>query len=171
MSIINEALKKTTQPIMTETQKTTQETRPELLRRKTRMNWGPIFVIGVLVLITAPILTPLFYSPYKTTSPIKEIPIGSVLAASNSRMSGQFAVEEAPIATTSRLAAAPSTGPLSNFSLNGLVYSKTDSYCLINGKVMRIGDRVGGATLLQVTPNEAVLDYRGEKIVLPANAA
>ena len=174
MSIINEALKKTGQPIIAEAQKTAQETksgfRPELLRKKSRMNWGPVFMIGVLTLITMPILTPLFYNPYKTT-PIREVSIGSALAIPNSRMSGQFAIEEMPIAMTHRSAAIPPVELLPNFSLNGLVYSKTDSYCLINGKVMRVGDRVGGATLSQVTPNKAVLDYHGEKVVLPANAA
>ena len=154
MSIINEALKKAGQPILAD--------HPELRKKKSRVNWGPIFVIGVLALITAPLLAPWFNSPYKTTQMDKKTPKLPALETSNSRMSGQFAVEESPIAI----------GPsLPNFSLSGLVYSKTDSYCLINGKVMRIGDQVGGATLSEVTPREVVLDYRGEKVVLPANAA
>ena len=154
MSIINEALKKAGQPIITE--------RSEFRKKKTRMNWGPVFVMGVLALITTPLLAPLFNAPYKTAQAGKKSPAFTMPETSSGRVSGQFAVEEAP------LAAGPS---MPNFSLSGLVYSKTDSYCLINGKVMRIGDQIGGATLSEVTPREVVLNYRGEKVVLPASAA
>ncbi len=152
MSIINEALKKTGQSVA-------HEPRPELLRKRSRVNWGPFFVMGILALVTAPILAPWFSRPYKTTQAALQVPSGTTVGAG--QMRGQFAIEETSLAMA----------PVPNFALSGLVYSKADSYCLINGKVLKIGDQVGGATLSQVTPNEAVLNYRGEKIVLPASAA
>ncbi len=170
MSIINEALKKAGQPIVGEKKSYEEQKnlshepkskfRVELLRKKAPVNWGPVVIMGLLALITAPIIAPLFNSPYKSSA--QKLPPGGIAAeASFGPVSKQFAIEESPISTTA----------VPNFSLNGLVYSNTDSYCLINGKVMRVGDQVNGATLSQVTPNQAVLDYRGEKIVLPASAA
>ncbi len=175
MSVINEALKKSGQPVVAETQKNTQETKSEfrsqLLKKKTRVPWGAIFVVSLLALLTTPIWSTLFYGSNKTSVKTKEISGRSALEVSSGRMSGQFAVEESAIAPASRPMTAPWGAQIPNFSLNGLVYSKTDSYCLINGKIMRIGDRIGEATLSQVTPNEVILDYRGKKIILPANAA
>lgn len=162
MSIINEALKKAGQPILAD--------RPEFSRRKTRMNWGPIFIMGILLLITTPILAPMLNSPYKTGS-VKEVSLGSALPGASVQMKKQFSIEEAPAPMLAGPPSTSRTGWMPNFSLSGLVYSKTDSYCLINGKVVRVGETIGDATLVEVTPSGAVLDYRGEKIVLPANAA
>jgi hypothetical protein len=165
MSIINDALKKAAQNPEAEPQKTAQEAtpmfRPELLKtRKARANWRPFFLMGILIAVLTPLVAPLFSNPYKTDSSVNEISTGSPLKSVGNKISRQFAVEEAPLFRMTP-----------NFSLNGLVYSTTDSYCLINGKVMRVGDSVEGAMLSQVTPYEAVLDYRGEKIILTANGA
>lgn len=171
MSVIHEALKKSGQPIMTETPRNAQESRPgfrpELLRKKPRSNWGPFVGLVVLVLVGAPVIAPLLDTP-SGSNPVREISAGSPFSAS-SNMKRQFAIEEAPLPAMPALSKARPGGRMPLFSLTGLVYSNTDSYCLINGQVVRVGDRVGDAVLSQVTPEGAVLDYRGEKIVLLAD--
>ena len=153
MSMIHEALKKAGRPVSEESKKTEFHLPP--LKRDRRMNWGPVFVLAILAFITTPLVAPLFHSSYqnKTASP---------------NMKSQFGVEEAPLMPISRPTAGL-MGALPNFSLNGLVYSNEGSYCLINGKIVKVGQMVGGATLIKVTPSEAVLDFKGEKIVLPAS--
>ena len=158
MSIIHDALKKTNQPIVTQTKK--EPFRPELLKGKSRVNWGPLLVVAILTLITAPILAPVFHD-------LSPTPAAPASRGNSANMKAQFAIEEAPIAPVLRPATA-SGGP-AQFALTGLIYSPEGSYCLINGKVVKAGELVSGAKLVSVTANEAILDYRGERIILPAN--
>ena len=58
MSIINEALKKAGQASKI-------GLGIEMERKKSRMNWGPIFVLLVLFFITGPIIAPIFSSPFR----------------------------------------------------------------------------------------------------------
>ena len=161
MSIINDALKKAGQPIYAETKKSGFQ--PELLKKKGRINWGPLFVAAVLVLVTAPILAPIV-KDLSLTSPEQAPELPTTI------MKKQFAVEEVPTPPAIERPALMGVR-IPRFSLNGLIYSEGGSYCLINGKVVKAGETVSGATLVRVTPTEAVLDYLGEKIVLTADAA
>ena len=73
----------------------------------------------------------------------------------------QFTIEEAPFTMNASLYPRP------NLLLSGLVFqTPQDSYCIINDKIVKVGDSIDGARLNRVTPNEAVLDFHGEKIVL-----
>ena len=157
MSVIHEALKKSGQPV---------EFRPPFfLKKKRSINWGPLFVMSVLILIVSPILAPIFRNPYRNEALPSRLPEPAI---KESHMKAQFAVEETPI-TPAAAPVAAVTPVLPNLCLNGLVYSGNDSYCLINGKVVKIGETVSGATLTRVTADEAELDYHGQKIILPAN--
>ena len=159
MSVIHEALKKTGQ---------STQIRQVISRKKKSINWGPFFVMGVLVVIVSPIIAPLFRSPYRNEA----LSAPKTVQAAESDLKTQFAVEEAPLPVPPPIPApppAPVAPPQPNFWLNGLVYSGSNSYCLINGKVVREGQRIDGATLVKVTPDEAVLDYEGRQIVLSEN--
>jgi len=157
MSAINEALKKSGQSILTQS-----ESRSSKPKRKTQTLWGATFIVSLLALIAVPVwssLTPKIISDRLTSG------------ISSPSMRRQFAVEEVPLKSTLHRAPAPLGMRVGNFSLSGLVYSKTGSFCLINGKVMKIGDRIGETMLSQITPDEVVLDTRGEKIILSTNPA
>ena len=158
MSIINEALKKAGQ---TPVQEKKELPRLEPLTRRRRMNWGPVFVVSILLLITTPLLAPVFNRSYQDHS------AGN--APSQANVKAQFGVEEAPLTPTTRTPS-PFHGSLitPDFALNGLVYSPDGSYCLINGQVVKIGESINGAKLISVTPNGAVLEYKGERLVLSA---
>ncbi len=185
MSIINEALKKA--------QKEKESSFPlagtELrLHKKQGFNWGPIFVLLVLFMITGPIIAPFFAAPFKkeasTSNAISKTvsvgqsslpdsmvvlpknPVDSPVSATAHQ--GQFGIEESPILPPSPgpIGASPSAALKTNFSLSGIVYSPKESYCIINDKVVKVGERVGGATLLAITPEKVVLDYQGETIAL-----
>jgi hypothetical protein len=151
MSIINEALKKSGQPILTEVKEPA----------KRRPNWGPAFVLGVLLVITTPILVPLITNPAPDSAK-RELAVGPDLSRPH-QVKRQFGIEEAALPRAAQ-------NVTTRFAMNGLVYSSDESYALINGKVLRTGDSVGGARLLEITPDGAVLEYRGQQIALPANA-
>jgi len=182
MSIINEALKKAQKdkapfPPSAAARPGTRNLEVEIARKKTGMNWGPIFVLMVLTLITGPILAPLFSVPFRSSGSAaapREIAAGRTVprgesaqyaAAPSENRRGQFAIEEMP--------KMPLVTPLyqrPDLSLSGVMYSSpTDSYCIINEKVMRVGDSIGGARLTRVTPKEVLLEFQGEKIVLPVS--
>lgn len=157
MSIINDALKKAAGE-KSGAGKPVNTIGIELKRKKQGLNWAPIFVVLALLLVTGPIVAPLFSTPSKTVPPpdAASVTLGSSDAGVRR---GQFGIEE--------MARPATIQPMPGFSLSGLVYSDKESYCLINGQVVKQGEFVSGAKLVSVTKDEAVLDYRGEKIVLP----
>ena len=172
MSIINDALKKAGKETSIETASKTSssknEFRPEFLNKKNSANWGPLFILLVLLLITGPIIAPAFSTPFKNagTSPSQGLAPKPAQASVPQNVKAQFAIEEAP---TMGFVAAPRP----NLSLNGIVFSASDhnnSYCLINGRIIKVGEGIDGAKLTKVTPEEVTLDYRGETIILPVSA-
>ncbi len=190
MSIINEALKKAGRE---KGDLSSSQGRPsvktgvsiegfsiEIERKKSKMNWGPIFVLLVLFLITGPIIAPIFSSPFKgggllgnttaaeTAPDLKTNPgtqIASLPASAGSiNRKAQFGIEEASVFQS--LTQQPHIIQTPYLKLSGIVYSSNASYCIINNKIIRIGEDVQGAKLTRVTPKEAILDYQGEKVIL-----
>ncbi len=183
MSIIHDALKKAqveTKKQDFSTAQPTSHTGPieiDIHRRKHGLNWGPVFVVLVLLLITGPIIAPVFSTPFKHANPQaalanraaviapaadERVEVAGVPAdATAPTRQAQFGIEEAMIPT-------PYMRP--NFALSGIIYSPQDSYCLINDKVVRLGESIDGAKLSKVTPQEVTLEYHGDTIVLPVTA-
>ncbi len=171
MSIINDALKKA---------QATKESLPfghrgpnagvELeFQKKKGVNWGPIFVLLVLFLISGPIIAPLFTLPLKNTAPVSFQTAKSSGEEASQTHKSQFGIEETPrlpleaavpVSSPSALVARP------NFNLSGIVYNPEEAYCIINDKIIKVGDQVGGAKLVSITPEKVVLDYQGEIITL-----
>jgi len=188
MSIINEALKKAGKEQSGSNAAPQQEggasfrkaVTVEVPKKKQKMNWGPVFVLMVLVLITGPLVAPIFSSPYRNTAesaflvPSYQQTLAQQQSGSENRK-GQFAIEESPILPAQgqviKNFAAELGGPAGqpNFFMNGIVYAIPESYCLINGKVVKIGDKIDGATLKSVTPEKAELEYHGNRIDLWVN--
>ncbi|MBI2095661.1 MAG: general secretion pathway protein GspB [Candidatus Omnitrophica bacterium] len=179
MSIINEALKKA------QTEKGSPALRGpvapvqligremEYERKKSKVNWGPVFILSVLLLITAPLIAPIFSTPFRN-----EARLFSYETMPGDSRKAQFAVEEAP---RQMAPPAPVARPLFDAAgalrpalhLDGIVFSPNDqSYCLINGKILKSGDKIQGAELVRIAPQQVTLSYQGEKFVLapePAN--
>src|SRR3989338_1217699 len=120
MSIINEALKKAIHEKEAgfsprDNELVRKNIEIAFQRKKPQLNWGPIFILLVLELITGPIVAPIFSTPFKTAaystgslsakSAAQNVPVQPVTdlakAVVNSEPSAarkaQFAVEEAPI--------------------------------------------------------------------------
>ena len=74
----------------------------------------------------------------------------------------QFGIEEAGLFR----GMAPGAMQTPNFNLTGIVYSAADSFCIINDRVIKVGEIVQGAKLINVGPNEVTLDYKGDKLQL-----
>lgn len=186
MSIINEALKKAIREKEAgfspqDNELVRRNIQIEFQRKKPQLNWGPIFILLVLVLITGPIVAPLFSTPFKAapystgnlspqsvTQNIPEQPVTDLAKAvassePSATRKAQFAVEESPIfgnAQTQALWRMPS------LNLSGIVYSPEESYCIINNKIIKVGDTVQGAKLLSVSRNRVTLDYQGKPVSL-----
>lgn len=176
MSIINEALKKAQKEKESMLSFVGGAHTQMRLHKKHGFNWGPIFVLLVLFLITGPILAPYFAAPFKkeavmrssvpaTVSVGQNFPVGALTGPAHK---GQFGIEETPLLPTTPLPAgvSPSTAFRRNFSLSGIVYSPKESYCIINDRIVKVGEFVSGAKLLSITPEKVVLEYQGQTIQL-----
>lgn len=178
MSIITEAVKKAqrekeSNPLASQ-EIIRKSVEVEFLKRKQGLNWGPVFVLLVLLLITAPIVAPLFSSPFKKTYQTQSPAVS--LASPNRALEpprvspkAQFAVEEAPLPKMIEPPSASSFTARPNLLLTGLVYaSDADSYCIINDKIVKVGQEVNGAKVISVRADKVTLNYNGEIIELPA---
>lgn len=188
MSVIHEALKKAGQPIIAQSdgKKPGVSLGPEIEfhRKKTAVSWSPLFILAILTLITSPIVLPLFQAPSqkvtaeggvrtpRSVSVGEEVSSGDLPARQSPNQLAQFAIEETPAPAIHP--AAPSwtgfpikSNALPQFSLTGVVFSEGSAYCLINKKILKVGEQVGGATLTSILPDAVTLDYLGEKIVVP----
>ncbi len=168
MSIINEALKKALRekesiPTSTYQDSLKKKFEAELHRRGPRITWKPVFAAVIALLIAGPIVAPFVGHPFKKQTPG---PAPQTAELSDSKASGkksQFGIEEAGL-----FPAAPmmSMAPKSDFTLNGVLYSQKDSYCIINSKILRVGDSIRGAKLVSISADGAILDLNGRKISL-----
>lgn len=181
MSIINEALKKAEstkefKPIYSD--KFRQTIEAESHKRSKQVNWGPIFVLMVLFLITGPLIAPVFSTPFrkgnlayptlsKTTSyliPAQSTALTSV-PASQTRQA-QFGLEEAPRAALMSPQAFAPMAPSPRFTLTGIVYADKSSFCILNNTVVKLGQELNGAKLVDVQPHQIKLLYHGEEMTL-----
>lgn len=178
MSIINDALKKA------ETEKHLREQRAQIgehfLAGRTRrngLNWGPVFVLLVLVLITGPIVAPVFSRPFRSAPiqpmtvassvavPGADVELASVSANSSGTRHAQFQIEESPLLKAGAF-------PPPSMQLTGIVYTPHEtSYCIINGQILREGDRLGAVRISKIGTNEVLLDQEGNQIRLSAAQA
>ena len=178
MSIINDALKKAGDSKSLQDSPFREEFRKnlevEVSKKPKQFNWGPIFVLMVLFLITGPLIAPVFSTTFKRTNFIGSspssraayrVPIETASLPVNTvseNRKAQFGLEEMalnPLGSVPLLAAP-------RLDLTGIVFSKEGSYCILNDKVLRVGEEVGGAKVTLVEPGLVKLLYQGEEITL-----
>lgn len=167
MSIINEALKKAWKekeniPSSSYQDSVRKKLDSEFHKKKSRLNWAPIFVVLVLLLITGPIIAPLFSTPFKPSAPSATQTVITPQASTATNRKAQFGIEETGLFR----GLAPQAMQAPNFNLTGIVYSPKDSFCIINDQVIKVGEDIQGAKLINVGPNEVILDYKGSKVQL-----
>lgn len=174
MSIINEALRKAgkdtgisltpkSEPMAAGNLGITVE------RRSSKINWGPLFVISVLVLITGPIIAPVFSTPFRkdiapysvSTNKLSQAP--SLPAAMNTRQA-QFGIEETPLLGST----GPASMPPAMF-LSGIVFSPENSYCILNDRVVKVGEQIDGAKLIGIQNDGVTVEYQGQTLTIPVN--
>jgi len=56
------------------------------------------------------------------------------------------------------------------FTLNGVFFSGAEGYALINNRVAKKGDKIDGATVVQISLDEVDLEFSGSVIKLPNSA-
>ncbi|MDO8603292.1 MAG: hypothetical protein Q7O04_05540 [Candidatus Omnitrophota bacterium] len=53
--------------------------------------------------------------------------------------------------------------------LNGIMPDKQNPYAIINNEVVKLGDKVGGMTVIEINENNVVLDENGKRHTLELN--
>jgi hypothetical protein len=84
-------------------------------------------------------------------------PLAAAGPAGSRTARSQFSVEEKPVFFGSESA---------SFSLSGIAQFQDGYVAVVNGQILRRGDRVQGATVSAITSRAVELDYNGERIVL-----
>ncbi|MGH7198379.1 MAG: hypothetical protein ACREH5_06530 [Candidatus Omnitrophota bacterium] len=158
MSIIHEALKKARQedqsiPVSGSQEALRKNLRMQIEPSRSRWNWGPLFVIVVLLLITGPIVVPSVLTVFK--------PAGPAPAERPATRKAQFGIEE-----TGLFRMAPSLPKAPDLRLTGIVYSPKGSFCIINDSILKAGDTIKGATVMNVTAQNVTLENQGKQITL-----
>lgn len=59
-----------------------------------------------------------------------------------------------------------SPGGFENLKLQGIFFSKSNPSAIINNRTLTLGEEIGGAKLLSISPKTVILEYRGEKKAL-----
>lgn len=163
MSIINEALKKAVrekQSVQAPGQRENIKRKLDLEfhTKKKSVGWGPVLAVLVGLLIAGPIVAPMFAAPFKAGDPASPLQ-----SATPSAKKAQFGIEESALF---KGLAAPALKP--QFNLSGIVFSPKEAYCIINDKVLKVGDSVDGATLTKITPKGIWLEHNGQKLEILA---
>lgn len=132
-------------------------------RRASRFNWGPVFILLILLVITGPIVLPLFSTPYRNnnegTSLTEMASADLPSAATGASRSAQFGIEAMPILPSS-------AAGMGNLDLSGIVYSKDASYCILNGQILKPGESLQGIKLEQISEDSVTLSMNGETFVV-----
>ena len=55
------------------------------------------------------------------------------------------------------------------FILNGIFSSGEESYALVNNQIVKLGDKISGAVIKKISPEEVLLDFEGSEIRLTTN--
>ena len=59
--------------------------------------------------------------------------------------------------------------PKPTLILNGVFSSGEESYALINNQIVKTGDKINGAVIKKIAPEEVLLDYENSEIRLTTN--
>lgn len=143
---------------------------PILPRKKkhssSSMNARPLVLMGFLVVLLAGFLLYPFAGRYLEDYGFPSLSFalgekGSPIEKYASRAAGvrrgQYAVEEKPFFLGS---------DNSSFSLSGIAEFQDGYVAVINGQILRRGNRIQGATVVAITSQSVELDYEGERIIL-----
>ena len=58
---------------------------------------------------------------------------------------------------------------MEDLALNGIMPDKQNPYAIINNEIVKLGDKVGGMTVIEINENNVVLDENGERHTLELN--
>ncbi len=76
----------------------------------------------------------------------------------------------APVSPAVTKAAAAIAPAKVTFNLNGIFFSEDEGFALINNQIVKVGDDVDGAKVLQISVNEVELDSQGSLIKLSSGS-
>lgn len=118
---------------------------------------------------------PVAPGPATTIAPLTQI---SVPASVTAQIPGQIKIVDKqseswgqdPFRSYSYRTKPAATGSQSlEWSLAGIIYNNVNPLAFINKKTVRIGDKVGNATVIAIEKESVTIEYRGRKIKLNLN--
>ncbi len=151
MSIIYDALKKVEASVINEPKtKTDKRVKPKI---KPYLLYALLACVGLFIANAFSVFSFPKPSLNKTQAAVKPEPIIQ------------------PPARTSALEVIPQELKPPSFNLTGVFFSKDESYALINNQIVKKGDKIDGATVMEITVDEVVLESKGSTIKLSGNAS
>lgn len=171
MSIIHEALKKADKKSENLPSYIYPGSFKNKIEKKRDFNWGPIFILLVLVLVTGPIVAPLFSTSIKQADvdsrELASLPATEeTLEPSADSRKAQFGMEEMPLSSRLAVGGTIMRAQPPAFRLSGIVLDSQAAFCIINDEIIKQGGQISGAKLTRISADEAELDYQGQKIIL-----
>lgn len=129
----------------------------------TRNRWGA-FMWGMLVLsvLMMGLLTKLVH-PARLAVEVRDPSTNSANSAALSRSTQATHVESLPALPFSKKPAVPKPPEL---QLNGVVEGVGEPFAIINGSIIRLGETIANATLVEIRSNSARLRRRNQELVL-----
>lgn len=156
MSIINEALKKTEQQLQ-------KNAGSENLALKPKPGIKPV-LLYILILLAGLALGNIIFNllrykvkpakPIEKTVSSSQLPVAPVVL---------------PAAPDAVMPQVMPPAPKQDFVLNGIFFSDSGGYALVNNQIVKQGDSVDGAKVVKITVNSVEINWEGEIITLATN--
>ncbi len=127
----------------------------ELRAKNKRRYWIPALTLIAILLIVGPIVAPLFPAKFYNKLPASQ--------NDTQNQKQQFGLEEVLSSVPRIPAPMVQTG---KFALTGILSSPQGSYCIINNQVMRLGEEIQGAKLIDISKEKVLLEIKGDRVWL-----
>ena len=162
MSIISEALRKAHQSKQGKLEEAKQPKKmkpPDFertsLKLRGRVSWPGLVAAGAAILVAGFLFRGLLAVPSGFRKAFPWADAGSA----------QYAVEEKPAILAPSMPKPRARAPRP-FSLSGIAQFQDSYMAVLNGKIVRAGDKIDGAEVLAINSKAVELEYRGERVVL-----
>jgi len=171
MSIIYDALKKTEKSINTHNTDPQVEAALKKKRIKNKIKTSFLYLLAIGVGLFAGNLFFVSLSKSKILTKAHPEPKSSVKKiafVSHQPEALSVKPKEASLVENLPILSSPKKSSHQSFVLNGLFFSQNEGYALINNRVVKVGDSVGGAVVKKIELEEVELEQEGSKIKLSA---
>jgi hypothetical protein len=113
----------------------------------------------VLVTLAMPTLTP----PLPTVTPTNVPEPSATPKSTKSKKKSSVTETKSPKSTGTKRGTKKT---LSQFHISGIIWDPNDPLALVNGEMLRVGSRLGGAKVVKITPRSVIFEMDGEQYTI-----